>query len=308
MTPKTLSAQVHAKMAERGISYRTDFSLADVRPVEGGRSVRVLAEYGKAYGVPTPAEAREWVRHSMGEYAEQVSARVDTLTVYPEGSFFTMFLERKSQRLPLSAAAKMVPLSPGNFGDEIEGTHWEVVRSATGGDYLLRKESMSTSDMLEARRGRITTPSTYGRKKVCFADVQELPYAPGGFATCGIGDKVYVMINNVITLCTVSSINSNGVKVKPEGSGSAELIDPMQVLSVVEKSTQSLAESDNMKRDFFSRVYTADPHMVELITPNATKKVDPPAVMKETVSAGFTVRATHPVVRAKSVSRVITTK
>lgn len=273
-----------------GLDHRTDLTVTDVSPMERGRSVRVLAEYAPVYGVPSTGDLKKWFSAAMGEHGRAVAIRQESIRAMPENSLLTFVVENHTERQPFSAASSMIQASPGNYLDQ-DNNLWEVVKSATGPSYLVRKPAMTAAEMMECRQKALQARPASGT--ITLAAMEEMPYAPGGNAVAGVGDIVQVLSNGVVKNATITTVNDNGIKIKVEG-GESELIQRGQILSVVEKSAASQTAQDNLVGEYFIREFAANPEMVKIIAPHMSRTPTPPKQMKDLVSGS----AANPTVRA----------
>lgn len=263
--------RVNQKLEARGLSGRQDLELHDAKSVEQGRAVRVLASYSPVYGPPSVFDVQNWMKQRMGEYAEKVSARPETVSVFPDKNFITFIIESKTQRQPIAFASDMVKAGVDQYLDTDQNL-WEVVKAEQGPSYIVRREATPVEKMLEVRRQALRGGAS-GRKHVTLASVDSIPSAGGGFASMDIGDTVDFYAGGLIHRGKVSSVGSAGVKIST--SGDSFTVDPGAVTSVVEKSPAAGKEQDDIMSRYWSLVYPGNPDMVKMIAPTATPKSDP---------------------------------
>ena len=262
--------RIQAKLKASGSgSTRADLELHDVKVIESGTAARVLATYSDVFGPPSVFDVQGWLTARMGPYGNTFSARTDTVSVYPDGNFVTFVVEQKRLRQPLSATDQMVKAGVGQFLDA-DNQLWEVVSAEDGPDYIVRRESTSIEEMLEARRKALRGNHST-RKNVSLAAVEDsIPTAGGGSATVDLGDVVDFYHNGQIHRGKVNSAGSAGVKIASLNGGGVFTVDPAAITSIVEKSAASVKEDDDITRRYYSMVYPGNPEMVEIISPSST--------------------------------------
>jgi hypothetical protein len=294
-----------AALSASNTAGRMDFELHDIRAVDSGRAVRVLATYAPALGAPNAFDIQHWFSTKLGDYASKIQARAETIAVYPDGHFVTMIVESKSTRQAFSASAKMVKAGVNQYIDD-SSTVWEVVKGEKGPQFLVKKENATIEQMLAVRSAALRGgASTGNRRQVTLAAVDALPQPGGGFATAGIGDLVEFYHDGLIHRGRIASANSTGLSVKT--SRDTYTIDPHAVTQVIERSPAQEKEDDTITRRYFSLVYPGNPEMTKIISPLATGPVtDPRPLQVEPISAKvgasfrFTVRAPAAVPQARA--------
>ena len=276
----TFNHRMSAKIAESGKQHRTDLSLHDTRVIDNGRAMRILAVYVPLKGVPSVPEVTQWLSASLGDVAGEVHARMGTLAVYPDQSFFTVILERAQHRQSVSALPTMVKASPDTYAAP-DDTLWQLVQRENGPPFLLRRESASIEDMVNLRKDALRGGwngrggGVRQRKNITLASVGGLPSAVGGNASVGIDDVVDFLANGEEMRGTVKSMTADGVKIKPLGGGTAFTVDPQAIISVVEQSARTLRERDDITRDYWKNVYAGNPEMAKIISPNSNRSTEP---------------------------------
>lgn len=264
--------RMNDRLSARGLSGRQDLEMHDVKSVEQGRAVRVLATYSPVYGPPSIYDVQNWLRQRMGEFSDKVQARQDTIAAYPEKNFVTFIVESKVLRQPLSASADMVPAGVDQFIDGDQNL-WEVVKAEHGPSYIMKREGTPVEKMLEFRRQALRGGAS-SRKHVTLAAYDTMPAAGGGFASADVGDTVDFYANGNINRGKVTSVTANGVKVST--SSDSFTIDPAAITSIVEKGAAGQKEQDDVMRRYFSLVYPGNPHMTEIISPSSSKPIKDP--------------------------------
>jgi hypothetical protein len=258
---------------------RTDLVVHNTHLIESENAMRVLATYTPMLGAPNIAEVQNWFCERMGPLADAVSARLDTLAVYPDNSFITFLVEPKHTRQPLSAAATMTKAGPDTFLDA-SNTCWEQVE-ANGKKFLLRKEAMTVEQAVTARKnqlrggwvghGGVNTT----RKTILLAEVETLPSPlPGGSARVGVGDVVDFFSNTDIVRGVIKSFGATGVRIQLLSSSEVRTVDPQAITCVVEKGAATVASDDDRTRSYFRYLYPGNPEMVKKISPNSSLSVE----------------------------------
>lgn len=281
--------RMNDRLSARGMTGRQDLEMHDVKSVEQGRAVRVLATYSPVYGPPSVHDVQHWLRQRMGEFAEKVQARTETLSAYPEKSFVTFIVESKVLRQPLSASAGMVKAGVDQFIDG-EQNLWEVVNAEQGAGYIIRRESTPVEKMLEFRRQALRGGAS-SRKHVTLASMDAIPSAGGGFASADVGDTVDFYANGLINRGKVSSVTANGVKIST--ANDTFTVDPAAITSIVEKGAGGQKEEDDIIRRYFSLVYPGNPKMTEIISPLSNKPINDPRPLEvEPIEKAMSASAT----------------
>lgn len=299
--------RVSAKRADSPAG-RTDLVVHHTHVIDGGNALKVLATYTPVLGAPNVAEIQNWFHLRMGPLADKVSARLDTLAVYPDRAFVTFLVDSRREQQPLSASAEMVKAGPDTFLDN-SNVLWSVAaNSKTGNKYLIRKETVTVEQALAARKNQLRGAwvghgGTTNRKTILLAEVQTLPSPlPGGMAGVGVSDVVDFFSGNDIVRGVVKSLTANGVKIQLLTSSEVRTVDPQAITCVVEKGAATIKEGDDRTRSYFRNVWPGNPEMVEKISPTSSMslKSERPMDIKP-ISASVT----KPLV-ARAVGRVST--
>ena len=271
----TFNERVAARLKERGIGSRQDLEMHDARVLESGRAVRVLAVYSPVFGPPTAHDVQKWVESRMQEYGGQVSARADTIALYPERNFLTFILETKTVRAPISASTGMIKAGVDQYLDNAN-TLWEVVKAEKGPSFLVRKDGVSIERMLEIRKQALRG-NTSSRKNVMLANLDSMPAVGGGYATAEVGDVVDFYSGSTIYRGKIVSVGKTGVKIKPlSGGKDAYTVDPQAIMAIIDKSEASSKQLDDTIRRYYSNIYPGNPKMVEEISPLSSRPVSFP--------------------------------
>lgn len=280
--------RMNDRLSARGMSGRQDLEMHDAKSVEQGRAVRVLATYSPVYGPPSIHDVQHWLRQRMGEFADKVQARTETVSAFPEKNFVTFIVESKVLRQPMTATTGMVKAGVDQFIDG-EQNLWEVVKAEQGPSYIVKRDGTPVEKMLEFRRQALRGGAS-SRKHVTLAAVDSIPSAGGGFASADVGDTVDFYANGNIQRGKVTSVTANGVKVST--AGDSFTIDPAAITSVVEKGPGAHKEQDDLMRRYFSLVYPGNPKMTEIISPSSSKPIKDPRPLdveplEKTLSGSF---------------------
>ena len=264
--------RMNAKRQERGIKGRQDLELHDAKVIEAGRAARILATYSPTYGPPSVWDVQNWLQSRLGDFATDISARPDTVAVYPEKNFMTFVVEQKTARQPLTATTGMIKAGVDQYLDA-DNLLWEVVRAQEGPSYIVRRDGATIERMLEVRRQALRGGAS-GRKHVTLAAVDSIPSAGGGFASVDIGDIVDFYNAGQINRGRVDSVTAAGVNIKMLNGNDSFLVDPQAITTVVEQSAASIKQQDDVMRRYFSMVYPGNPKMTEAISPTSALPVD----------------------------------
>lgn len=262
--------RVNSKMEARGHSGRQDLELHDAKAMDKD-AVRVLATYSNVYGPPSVFDIQNWLKQRLGEFADKVSAKAETISVYPEKNFVTFIVESKKIRQPLTASAGMIKAGVDQYLDG-EQNLWEVVKADQGPSYIVKHEGTPVERMLDMRRQALRGGAS-GRKHVTLAAVDSSPSMAGGFATADVGDTVDFYAAGMIHRGKVSSAGSAGVKIST-GSDTFT-VDPQAITYIVEKGPGAAKEQDERVASYYSRLYPGNPEMVNIIAPTSGFKKDP---------------------------------
>lgn len=290
---KPLTTRIAEKSAGNG---RTDLVVHHTHVVDNGNAMRVLATYTPMLGSPNLAEIENWFATRMGPLSGKVQANLRTLAVYPDRSFLTFLVEARRERQGIEASASMIKAGPDTFLDQSSNTLWETQTKQDGSKFLLRKESASVEELVSARKNQLRggwAGSGVGgggpRKSILLADVQTLPFLPGGNAAVQVSDVVDFLSNNEQVRGTVKSFNADGVKIALLNGGEVRTCDPHAIITIVEKGAQSVKANDERTRSYFRLQYPGNPEMTKIISPNASGPLtDPRALEVQPISASTT--------------------
>lgn len=281
--------RMNDRLTARGMTGRQDLEMHDAKSVEQGRAVRVLATYSPVYGPPSVHDVQHWLRQRMGEFADKIHARPETLAAFPEKNFVTFIVESKVLRQPMTATAGMIKAGMDQFIDTDQNL-WEVVKAEQGPSYIVKRESTPVEKMLEFRRQALRGGAS-SRKHVTLAAYDTMPAAGGGFAAADVGDTVDFYANGAINRGKVTSVTANGVKIST--AGDSFTVDPAAITSIVEKGAGGQKEQDDVIRRYFSLVYPGNPKMTEIISPLSNKPLkDPRPLEVEPIERAMSASAT----------------
>ena len=297
--------RVSAKRADSPAG-RTDLVVHHTHVIDGGNALKVLATYTPVLGAPNIAEIQNWFHLRMGPLADKVTARLDTLAVYPDRAFITFLVDSARAQQPLTASANMVKAGPDTYLDA-SNVLWSIADDSKG-KYLVRKESVSVEQALAARKNQLRGSwvghgGTTNRKTILLAEVQTLPSPlPGGMAGVGVSDVVDFFSGNDIVRGVVKSITANGVKISLLTSSEVRTVDPQAITCVVEKGAATIKEGDDRTRSYFRNLWPGNPEMVEKISPTSSLslKSERPMDIKP-ISASVTKPAARTVSRVSAV-------
>lgn len=291
--------RMNSKLEARGLSGRQDLEMHDTKAVDKD-AVRVLATYSSVYGPPNSFDVQNWLRQRLGEFADKVSARMDTLAVYPDQSFVTFILESKKVRQPMSASSTMLKAGVDQFLDGDQNL-WEVVKAEQGPSYIVKHESMPVDKMLEVRKSALRG-GTSGRKHVTLASTGGSPVSAGGYATTDVGDTVDFYAAGNIQRGTVKSVGTAGVKIST-GSDTFT-VDIQSITCIVEKGAGAAKEQDERVASYYSLIYPGNPKMVDIISPSVGHKKDTRPLQVEPIekAAGFSASVSASFKPAKPVA------
>ena len=271
MTKQSFTDRVRTKLQATGRTARSDIELNDAKIVESTSAVRVLATYSPIYGAPNIHEIKAWVSEGLGHFSGSVDAHSDTVQVYPESNLFTIILEQRKLRQPMSATANMVNAGVDQYLDSADNL-WEVVKAADGSNYIVRRETTPIEDMLRARQGELSA-SASPRSRVRLSSMTSIPSVSGSFATASNGDVVDFYHNGQIMRGVLKSVGESGAKISTLSSGEVYTVDSAAITSIVERGAADIKEQDDVMRRYFSRVYPGNPEMTEIISPTSTESL-----------------------------------
>ncbi len=273
----TFLERMNNRLAERGIKGRQDLEMHDAKVLEEGRAVRILATYSPLYGPPSVHDVHGWMKSRMADFGQDVLARTDTISAYPEKNFITFVVEQKRIRQPLAAAKGMTKAGVDQYIDN-DGMLWEVVKAEQGASYIVRKGGADIEQMLKLRKqalqgGLVSPGGVSARKHITLASLDAIPSAGGGYANVDLGDVVDFYANSLIHRGQVKSVGAAGVKIQVLNGSDTFTVDPQAITNVIEKSPAATKEQDDAIRRYFSLVYPGNPEMTEKISPTSTKPI-----------------------------------
>lgn len=262
--------QMRAKMAATGApNRRTDIHVHDIRGVDEGRAVRVLAVYSDIIGAPSIPVLSAWFSEAMQN--PDVSIRADTVQVVPEARIVTFVVEQRPERKPLSASADMTAAGIDQFLDQ-GGNIWEVRRNEFSEPYLLRHQPTPVEQIVSARRAVLTR--AIGRNKtVMLASMSTVPVLGGGQSSLDRGDTVTFYHDGRIHTGVFQDLDRGQAVLKPVGSSRNVSVDPLAILSIVSRGVAHQQEAADLQRSYFQNVWPGNPDMVKQFTPASRKPV-----------------------------------
>jgi hypothetical protein len=247
-------------------SGRMDLEMHDLKSVEAGRAVRVLATYAPLMGPPSIHDVQNWLSAKLGEFGTKVQARADTVSAFPEQNFLTFIVEHKAVRQPLLATSTMIKAGVDQFLDE-DNTLWEVVKAEQGPSYLVRKDGIPVEKMLELRKPALRGGMS-ARKTVTLAAMDSIPSAGGGYASVDLGDLVDFYHDGLIARGRIATVNATGVHIKT--SNGTYTVVAEAITNVVEKGPTAAKQQDDAMRRFYSHQYPGNPEMTKIISPTSS--------------------------------------
>jgi hypothetical protein len=267
--------RVQARLKERGLTSRYDLALTDVRMLDK-LSASFLMTFDTAKGPPSNNEIAKWMdeKFPTTDNRQRVSARLDTVRLYPSHSAVTFIAERVAERRPVSAANNMLRAAiPNQYVDPQEqNTIWEVVQAADGLSFLVRKDGTSIDELVRMRQDALKGVAC-GRRSVVFAAIDSIPSAGGGFARTEIGDVVDFYDRGLIHRGRVTSVGASEVLINVDGSKFR--VDPTAITTIREKAPKSESKEDDALRRYYANVYPGNPEMTKTVTPLSRQSVKP---------------------------------